>query len=191
MFLALVSYLRRLFFQFAHILPRKLRARGREGGNTSAFQSAISIFWCFLVSEEMQLMSGGLQAMACVGWTEAAIHGHSQPSWRKYSSGKYYWIIGPLFKIHNVYSLNEKFKKMGILLSTWLNTEAENALNQWGWKRQGLSGMVTWACVPCRCSWQAPLSSSLQSSVPEVWLIILTILVVWVAFKILFVLSCY
>lgn len=32
----------------------------------------------------------------------------------KCSSGKYYWITSLTCKIHSLYSLNEKFKKIGI-----------------------------------------------------------------------------
>lgn len=43
--------------------------------------------------------------------------------------------MGPIFKIHHLYSVNEKFKKMGILLATWLNIGGENALKQQGWEK--------------------------------------------------------
>ena len=99
MFLTLVLYWRKLFSWLAHILPRKLRAEGRWGKSVCLLES-YSTLWCFLVSEETQLMSGGLQAKASLGWMEATIHGPSQPSRGKYSSGKYYWILGPLFNIH-------------------------------------------------------------------------------------------
>ena len=77
-------------------LAQETESKRGDSGSVCLLES-YSTLWCFLVSEEIQLMSGRLQAKASLGWMEATIHGHSQPSRGKYSSGKYYWILDPLF----------------------------------------------------------------------------------------------
>lgn len=56
-------------------------------------------------------MSGGLRQWLISGeWKLLFVVIPNLPQ-EKYSSGKYHWIIGPLFKVHNLYSLSEKFRK--------------------------------------------------------------------------------
>lgn len=73
--------------------------------------------------------------MAYLGWIGATIHGQYPSLLRKNTPlENIIVLLVQFFKIHNPYSLNDKFKKMGILLTTWLNIKGENVLKQQGWK---------------------------------------------------------
>lgn len=140
----------------AHGLPWKLRAGGGKVARCFPFMMLFlssgvswylrkhSLYQESNACQGLQAMTYlGLQAMTYLGWIEAAT------SWslprhpeKKYSSERYYWIIGSVFKIHNRYSL-------GKWVSYYQHDSIEKektSLNNWFEKRRGLRKMTAWIC---------------------------------------------